>query len=208
MPKLLTLTGISAEFTADEIECLVRTAAELWTATGDPNDDLSTRQKELAERAHTVQMSEDAGEGARDTPTVGAAFLISPNDLEPFTINEDAFESWTANADQWDHSLPRRCGEAPENDLANLILDAVDNFVLTGDPRLELQVNGDDDAYDSTGFYVLLHNTNAHPRLVGITTDRTELAYPAQESLSLADAARFHLEQVCSKANWLLSYIR
>lgn len=45
------LTGISSAFTAEDIECLVRTAAE---ALCGPADDLSSRQIELAHRAYAL----------------------------------------------------------------------------------------------------------------------------------------------------------
>ncbi|MEU7631773.1 hypothetical protein AB0C34_17545 [Nocardia sp. NPDC049220] len=44
--------------------------------------------------------------------------------------------------------------------------------------------------------------------LVGITSGWSELSFPVDENAPLADAARFHLDQVCSMANRLLSDIR
>lgn len=58
--------GISARFDADEIECLVRTCAELWASAGDPHDDLSERQREMAQRALTALSAELEGDDAGD----------------------------------------------------------------------------------------------------------------------------------------------
>ncbi|GAA2970035.1 hypothetical protein GCM10010519_01510 [Streptomyces lactacystinicus] len=71
------LTGISASFTPLELEGLVRTAAE--AVHGDP-DDLSTRQYELAARAHAL-MAEEAEEQAADageeSPAVGYTRMLA-----------------------------------------------------------------------------------------------------------------------------------
>lgn len=56
MAAQLELTGISAMFGANDIECLVRTAGDaVWGA----RDDLSPRQLELAQRVHSLIHSEN-----------------------------------------------------------------------------------------------------------------------------------------------------
>jgi hypothetical protein len=54
MATPVTLTGISRHFPADQIECLVRTAAE---AVCGQLDDLSSRQVDLATRAYALLMA-------------------------------------------------------------------------------------------------------------------------------------------------------
>jgi hypothetical protein len=51
MAAPVALIGVSAMFSADEVECLVRTAAD--AACGD-HTDLTSRQLELAQRAHHI----------------------------------------------------------------------------------------------------------------------------------------------------------
>lgn len=46
--------GLAKHFTAEETECLIRTAAELYASAGDPDDVLSTYQRDLAQRAHEL----------------------------------------------------------------------------------------------------------------------------------------------------------
>lgn len=62
--ELVELTGISASFTPLELEGLVRTAAE--AVYGD-DDDLSTRQRELASHAHAL-MAEEAEDAMAQRP--------------------------------------------------------------------------------------------------------------------------------------------
>ncbi len=64
MPTQVTLTGISEEFSAGDIECLVRTAGE--AVCGDL-DDLSSVQQALAEQAYALLQAED---------TVGPSDLV------------------------------------------------------------------------------------------------------------------------------------
>jgi len=56
---------ISGSFTADEIECLVRTAGE---AVCGQLDDLSARQRSLAERAYQILMAGDLPPAATTSP--------------------------------------------------------------------------------------------------------------------------------------------
>ncbi|WP_446047555.1 hypothetical protein [Streptomyces olivaceus] len=65
-----TLVGVSALFLPDELECLVRTAAE--AVYGDA-DDLSTRQLDMAARARVLMDLE--AEDAEPPAMVGAAVL-------------------------------------------------------------------------------------------------------------------------------------
>lgn len=55
MATTVTLNGISEDFTADEIECLVRTAGE---ALHGNVEDLSERQTSLAARAYDLYMED------------------------------------------------------------------------------------------------------------------------------------------------------
>lgn len=208
MTNPVELIGVSAGFTAHEVECLVRTAAELWAAAGHPAHGLSARQQELAERAHARLADNAEGRESREVPGAGTAFTISAPDLEPFSIDNGAFHRWIAAADDWEHSAPHSLREGPAGDLADLIRSAIDHAVLAGDPRLELQINGDDNPYHDAGFYVLLSNANDDHSLAAITSGWTELTYPHDENPSLARTVRFHLEHVCGEANWLLAYIR
>ncbi|MCG7522889.1 hypothetical protein MHW47_00265 [Streptomyces sp. OfavH-34-F] len=66
--ELVELIGISASFTPLELEGLVRTAAE--AVYGD-DDDLSTRQRELASRAHALMAQE--AEDTVESPGAGYA---------------------------------------------------------------------------------------------------------------------------------------
>ncbi|WP_432137107.1 hypothetical protein [Streptomyces sp. bgisy154] len=70
------LTGISASFTPLELEGLVRTAAE--AVHGDP-DDLSTRQYELAARAHAlmVEEAEETADTGEEAPAVGYTRMLA-----------------------------------------------------------------------------------------------------------------------------------
>ncbi|MFD3664577.1 hypothetical protein ACFWVF_28955 [Streptomyces sp. NPDC058659] len=74
---IVDLIGISASFTPLEVEGLVRTAAE--AVHGDLAD-LSTRQRELAARAHAL-MAEEAEEEAADadeeSPTAGYTRMLA-----------------------------------------------------------------------------------------------------------------------------------
>lgn len=140
---------------------------------------------------------------ARTSP----GFTIAQDNLIPFAIDEAALRKWIARSDDWEGWLPRRTAETPGHDLSALVQNALDYQVLTGDPRLDLQVNGDDDS-DGAGCYVLLHNTHGNQRFIGITPGWSELDFPADENTPLTDAARFHLDQICAIANSLLSDIR
>lgn len=73
MATQVTLTGISRHFRADEIECLVRTAAE---AICGQLDDLSSRQVDLATRAYTLLTADSTsppGAGSSPRPEVRGA---------------------------------------------------------------------------------------------------------------------------------------
>ncbi|SFQ31851.1 hypothetical protein [Amycolatopsis rubida] len=137
---------------------------------------------------------------ARTSP----AFVVAYDDPIPFAVDEAAFELWISRSDEWEGRLPDRAAEAPGHDLSDLLYDALARNVLTGDPRVELQVIGDDDS-DSAGYHVVLHNKHGDQRLVGITSGWSELDFPADENKPLSDAARFHLDQVCTVANFLLA---
>jgi hypothetical protein len=70
MATQVNLTGISRHFRADEIECLVRTAAE---AVCGQLDDLSSRQVDLAMRAYTLLTADSTsplGAGSSPQPEV------------------------------------------------------------------------------------------------------------------------------------------
>lgn len=67
MPTTVTLVGLSENFTAEEIESIVRGFGESVCGDGD-SDSLSERQTELAERAYDLQVAE--WEGAGEGPTV------------------------------------------------------------------------------------------------------------------------------------------
>ncbi|MGN2642305.1 hypothetical protein ACTD5D_40280 [Nocardia takedensis] len=140
------------------------------------------------------------------TSNTSPAFVVVHDNPTPFTIDEAAFARWISRCEEWEGWLPERAAEAPGNDLSSLVHHARDHHVLIGDPRLALQVNGDDDI-DTSGCYVLLHNTFGTQRLVGITSGWSELTFP-EENTPFAEAARFHLEQVRDIANWLLCDIR
>ncbi|MFF4933402.1 hypothetical protein ACFY2H_31595 [Streptomyces griseofuscus] len=66
-----TLVGVSALFMPDELECLVRTAAE--AVYGDA-DDLSVRQLDMAARARHL-MDLEAGDG--EPPAVSGAAVLA-----------------------------------------------------------------------------------------------------------------------------------
>lgn len=53
--------GISEQFDGDELECVVRTCAELWAWYGDPDDELSQRQRAVAQRASAALEAEYDG---------------------------------------------------------------------------------------------------------------------------------------------------
>ncbi|MFE1190184.1 MULTISPECIES: hypothetical protein [Streptomyces] len=58
--RFAALVGVSASFTPDELECLVRTAAD--AVYGDP-EDLSSRQLDMAARARVLMdLETDGGE--------------------------------------------------------------------------------------------------------------------------------------------------
>ncbi|MHC3392393.1 hypothetical protein ACLQ2E_23445 [Streptomyces lavendulocolor] len=86
------LIGISAEFTPLELEGLVRTAAE---AVHGDLDDLSTRQHELAARAHAL-MAEEAEEAAdEESPAAGYTRMLALQELLRVEA-EAAAEEFTA----------------------------------------------------------------------------------------------------------------
>ncbi|RSS80417.1 hypothetical protein EF919_40645 [Streptomyces sp. WAC02707] len=74
-PAVVELTGISASFTPLELEGLIRTAAE--AVYGD-EDDLSSRQRELASRAYTLMVWE-AEADFEEKPAVCADGASSPS---------------------------------------------------------------------------------------------------------------------------------
>ncbi|WP_280419955.1 hypothetical protein [Nocardia carnea] len=84
MARRMRLSGISCNFEPDEIECLVKTAAE---ALHGQLDDLSQRQRELAAQAYEDLQNEmrvhdpEVAEAARHAVIASAA--------ESFTANED-----------------------------------------------------------------------------------------------------------------------
>jgi hypothetical protein len=163
-----------------------------------------TPDRHISGRPITVDLKNaDQRAGAIASPT----FVVIHDNPVPFSVDEAAFEQWLARSEQWDFWLPDRTAEAPSRDLSGLVEDALEHQVLVGDPRLELQINGDDDS-ESTGYCVLLHNKHGSQRLVGITSGWSDLDFPVDKDTSLADAARFHLDEVRNRANWLLSEIQ
>ncbi|WP_069164559.1 hypothetical protein [Nocardia altamirensis] len=138
---------------------------------------------------------------------VVAGFTVTvPADLGEFAIDEDAFARWVVTADidtidDLDALLPRLTREAPGEDLAELITAARNRQVLTGDPRLHLQLLGDD-AHDDTGYHILIRNNGAHQRLLAVTSGSKPLDYP--DTTDTAAAMRHYLTIVCTNANALL----
>ncbi|ATY17141.1 hypothetical protein CU254_41940 (plasmid) [Amycolatopsis sp. AA4] len=132
------------------------------------------------------------------------AFVVAQDDPIPFAVDEAALTQWVSRPEDWEGRLPDRAAEAPGDDLSVLVCDALAQHVLTGDPRIDLQVIGDDDS-DSAGYRVVLHNKHGDQRLVGITSGWSELDFPADENTALAEAARFHVDQVCTAANSVLA---
>ncbi|MGV9836647.1 hypothetical protein ACWDUL_21000 [Nocardia niigatensis] len=209
MPKPVMLTGVSAEFTADEIECLVRGYAELWATTGDPNDVLSAYQKEIVERALNHYRNEDQAapallEAVPATPN--AAFVVAHNDPIPFTVDEDAFKRWLAESEEdvmtW---TPTSYSDEPASDLVALIDSAVASGVLIGDLRLTLLLDAWNTRKDP-GFTLMLQNNAGDQENVAVTTGFTALCY-ADSALTTAEAARHHLDGVAEIANGLLHLI-
>jgi hypothetical protein len=82
----VTLTGISAMFSPDEIECLVRTAGN--AVCGD-RANLTSRQLELAQRVHQV-IRDDEGrtDGVRSVPAHRLVALAEELDVDPFHLDD------------------------------------------------------------------------------------------------------------------------
>lgn len=197
--------NLTTQFSTDDIETLLRTAAELWASHPD-HSDLSTRQSTLAERAHHHFMHEWEPEPSLPDQ---AAFVIDFHDPVPYVLDDDAFNRWiTAKGEKLEDDIPNiNNDDSPSATLARLVHDAIDHGVLTGPPLIELQINEDDDTY-STGYYIILHNRHGNQRFIGLTTGWTEIAVDWwDEDLSPADDARRHLQNICDTANRTLHRI-
>lgn len=147
----------------------------------------------------------------RDTPAAEPTcspppgFVISVDALMPFTVDDDALQSWLRpiHPEDLELSLPSSESEYPSRDLSCLVCDAIDHHALVGDPRLRLTVyEGDDE--ESTGYYAVLHNTIGDQQFLGITSGWTELDF-AEPTAPLTDQAREYLTVVCAVANTLLA---
>ncbi|MEU2042740.1 hypothetical protein [Nocardia niwae] len=192
-------------FTAEEIEALVCTAAQLWASAGDPHDILSTRQKNLLARAHGL-----AHRGRPDDPAASGvpetAFVIAHQDPVPFALDEPAFARWlAADGDRIEGLLPGSHDAQPASDLAAFFDAAREADVLTEDPRLELLLDHDNSA-GLPGFTLMLRNHGGSKENLALTTGFTELLFP-DTRLSTAAAARFHLEHILEVANGVLHLI-
>ncbi|MGW4367007.1 hypothetical protein ACWEKT_15300 [Nocardia takedensis] len=195
------MVSLDTLFSPAEIDCLARTAAELWARTGDPHDILSTRQKELLAAAHSLLTEHDTAEN--DAP--GTAFVITGHDPVPFAIDETAFARWLAlHGDHVEALLPSRHDAQPASDLVALFEAACAADVLTEDPRLELLI--DHHNAGPAGFTLMLRNYRDEQDSVGLTLGFTEMLFTGPE-LSTAASARSHLEQILGVANDLLHLI-
>ncbi|MET7772025.1 hypothetical protein [Nocardia sp. NPDC005366] len=202
------MSPIRHEFTTEEAQTLLCTAAELWACTGDPHDILGEHQKALLARAHELLTAEDPvnDEYPAAGPVIGkpaTAFVIAHHDPVPFAIDEPAFAGWLAvHADRVEGLVPGRHDTAPASDLVALFDAAREADVLTEDPRLELCVDHDDTA-GLPGFTLVLRNQHGNQDRLGLTTGFTELLYP-DAGICTAEAARFHLEHIIEAANSVL----
>lgn len=119
IPPLWVQHGISARFDADELECLVRTAAE---AVHGNLDDLSVRQTELAQRAHDLLQADAA---TNDT-------------LTSLVIDWDRLPEWVATLDS---SSRRLLGDALRNaetaDAHRTLLELVREVLAEESPDRE-----------------------------------------------------------------------
>lgn len=79
------LIGISARFSPDEIECLVRTAADV--VCGD-RADLTSRQLEVAQRAHTAIHGADEHNVAALSSEERLSTLAEDLNLDPLALDD------------------------------------------------------------------------------------------------------------------------
>lgn len=124
--------------------------------------------------------------------------------VTPFAINEEAFGRWCAEIDPDDADclLPHRNNESPSSDLYRLITEAEEAGALTSDPRLELQVFGDEDA-DGSGFWVSVANRAPGHGTVALSAGWAQLHY-TEQGTDFPTAARTQIEHVISQANSVL----
>ncbi|WP_255786114.1 hypothetical protein [Mycobacteroides abscessus] len=125
--------------------------------------------------------------------------------LALFTVNEDALRGWIdSKSGELDGEIPDLQSEAAGAQLAEFFDNADQSGVIQGDPRLSLDVNGEDDS-DGPGFYAMLHNEHGSQRLFGLTTGWTSFR-PAETATP--EAALDYLHDICDAANRLIWWIQ
>lgn len=117
----------------------------------------------------------------------------------PFSIDDDAFDSWVAEGDELGCKLPDSADDCAGSALSDLVYEALSAGALVGDPGLELNVHGH---ADGAGYLVRLNNVAGCQKLVGLTSGRHELDCPP-DVLTRSEEVRFYLQEVCGVANAL-----
>jgi hypothetical protein len=121
--------------------------------------------------------------------------------LRQFAINEAAFDRWVAaKGDELEFEIPNRRDDSPGGRVADLFYEALQGAVVDGDPRIEVNVYGDDD-WETSGYHVVVRNRSGDQCRVGITAGWTELPWVDKLDLSPRDQARAYLQDICGVAN-------
>lgn len=139
------------------------------------------------------------------TAAAAPAFTVTLADARPtlFNVDEDAFTRWCdAKGEELACEIPTRTNPRAGAALSDLFYDAKEAAVILGDNAVELSVYGDDDE-EVSGFYAVLKNTVGSQRLIGLTSGWTEVPR-IDDATDARQAAREHLEEICTVANDVL----
>lgn len=135
-----------------------------------------------------------------------AGFVVSTaRTYQRCRIDDAALVRWCEDkGDDLDCEVPDWVVEDAGAALSRMFYDARQAGVVIGDPDLQLDVDGHDDA-DGPGWYVLLRSRYAQPSGIWLTSGWCELEpVPDTVGPEPSDAARFYLDEICTRANRVL----
>lgn len=131
MTESMILRGISGTFHADDLECLVRTAAEAVCGT---TDDLSSRQRTLAARAYALLQAEndDPEPEPSISPEQRLLALASELGVDPLDLDDAVHDLHSTPASQINNGgLPAQISylldQLGEAEVADLLRNARGN---------------------------------------------------------------------------------
>ncbi|WP_107661268.1 hypothetical protein [Nocardia suismassiliense] len=131
------------------------------------------------------------------------AFTLTLAPVRPATIDSTALAAWADSEVPYYQILDPE-SDSPNDDLPNLLYDAIERGVFSVDPTLTVELHTALYVHDP-GYIITVRNRHDPAPGFGISSKRTPLI-PATAELSLADAISHYLSHIRDITNSLLGH--